>query len=205
MKFGSKLNKHIVTIVIIGVVTVGALGLMLLLLAGNQERNSIPVDPSRNVAKSTTQPTQIVTEKGISAEAQALFNARAESIDDQVAVAKLLEVMELQKRTGEYKVELKVEEKQKYMLINFNRPVKEANVEGFDAQMQNNAQVILALVPDAEEVHWSYTVQGEDGRRKVNTVNFNSKTKTPSVKADIKSFGSSAKKVEELLNLQRGV
>lgn len=207
------INKNLIMLLIIGTVTVIALGVLLMLISGNQEREQVAVDPPVQTAESeqeaesenveeTTQEAAEDKEESISQRAQSLFDAKPESISDPTAVAQLLEKMNLRKNIANYKVTLQTQEEKKGMQITLEKTVTEENKDAFDSEMQKYAELILALIPDADEVQWIYTVKKDSGNEEV-TVYLDTEQATELLNTDVKKFGESAGTVQALLNQQR--
>ena len=207
------INKNLIMFVIVGIVTVVALGILLMLISGNQEREQVAVNPPAQTAESkqdaesedieeTTQGSAEDKNDSISQRAQSLFDAKPESISDPAAVAQLLERMELRKNIANYKVTLQTEQEKKGMQITLEKTVTEENKDAFDSEMQKYAELILALIPDADEVQWVYTVKKESGNEEV-TVYLDAEQATELLNTDVKKFGESAGTVQALLNQQR--
>lgn len=209
----SMINKNLKMILVIAVVTVVALGILLLLISGNEERNQIPTDPTESAETRETEKTA-ETEKAkeptaqhdanVSSEAQRLFDAKAETIDDSIAVAQLLETIDLKKNVDNYSVSLNVKEEPKSMSITFDKTVSKANKDAFDKKVQNYAEQILALVTDAGEVQWTYKVKEEGKKAEEVTMYLNEQQATELLKNSIKRYGESARLVQTLLDQQKG-
>lgn len=207
------INKNLIMFLIVGIVTVVALGVLLMLISGNQEREQVAVDPPAQTAESeqetqaedaqeTSQETAEGTESSTSQRARVLFDAKPESISDPAAVAQLLEKMNLRKNVADYRVTLQTQEEKKGMQITLEKTVTEENKDAFDSEMQKYAELILALIPDADEVQWTYTVK-KAGASEEATVYLDAEQATERLNTDIKKFGESAGTVQALLNQQR--
>lgn len=209
----SVINKNLKMILIIAAVTVIALGILLLLISGNEERNQIPTDPTQS--EETTEPEEtepdpideesgVEPAPGVTKTAQNLYSAKAESIEDSAAVAKLLETIDLKKNVANYIVNLQFKKEPKSLNITFDKTVPAANKDIFDKDMQKYAEQILALITDAGEVQWTYKVK-EDGRKAEEvTVYLSEKQASELLKNNVKEYGESEKMVQALLNQQKG-
>lgn len=205
------INKNLKMILIVAAATAVALGILLLLISGNQERNKIPNEPNQAV-KPTEEPqeqtvheeTTVEKEQGVSQGAQNLFNAKVASIGDSPGIARLLETIDLKKNVANYMVELQAKKDPKSMTINFDKTINQKERKNFDENMQKYAEQILALVTDLNEVQWVYTVEGEDKVKDKVTVFLNIKGATELLRTDVKKYGESAKMVQTLLNQQKG-
>ena len=207
----SVINKNLKMLLIVAAVTAIALGGLLLLITGNQEREQVSVDPP-SVASSEAESTEAETEASkeesqstqanISQRAQSLFAAKVDSLEDSAAVAQLLETIDLRKNVAAYTVRLQLDEEPKGMTITFDETVAEADKDSFDQTMQKYAEQILALVTDAQEVQWTYTLRSNGSNEEV-TVYLNEQQATDLLKNNVKQYGESAEMVQALLNQQQ--
>lgn len=207
----SSINKNMKMILIIAAVTAVALGGLLLLISGNDDRDQVPTDPTvsgeteeTTEPEETTQPTEASSEAGISKLAQKLFAARVDSISDSAAVATLLETMNLKENVTSYMVELQVKEAPKSVNIRFDQTVKQENKDLFDKKVQIYAEQILALISDVQQVQWIYNVKPESGPAEQVTVYLNEQQARELLKNDVKLYGTSEKTIDALLKQQKG-
>lgn len=206
------INKNLKMILIIAAVTVVALGVLLMLISGNEERNQIPTDPTQTAettkpeAEQTVEPEEEENEPapGVSNEARKLFNAKTETLEDSAAVAQLLETIDLKKHIANYVVNLQFKEEPKSLNIAFDKTVPKERKDSFDQKVQAYAEQILALITDADEVQWTYHVKEEGKKKEEVTVYLNVKQATELLKNDVKAYGESEKMVQALLNQQKG-
>lgn len=204
-------NKNLRMILIVAAVTVVALGVLLLLISGNEDRNKIPNDPTEasettegETSASLDETTAAPTEEGVDKDAQALFDAKVESIETSAAVAKLLETIDLKKNVANYRVEIQSKKTPKTLTITFDKEVATKERKVFDDKIQKYAEQILALVTDADEVQWNYTEKKSDKKKDNVTVYLNTTDATALLKEDVKKYGESAKAVQKLLDQQKG-
>lgn len=204
------INKNIITILIVAAFTAVALGVLLMLISGNEERNQVPTAPSEaseaeeETGQKAEATTAVQTEPGVTQTAQILFDSRVQSIEDSVGVAGLLESMDLKKNVASYKVEIQVKKSPKSLAITLDKTVGEKDKQSFDENMKKYAEQILALITDVEEVQWIYTLQPEGKKQEETTVFLDIKGATELLKADVKKYGESAKRVQALLDQQKG-
>lgn len=208
-KVHKAINKNIRMLLIIAAATVVALAVLLMLIAGNEERNQIPTDPTKaSETKESEAPTDVnettvpTQEEGVSQQAQLLYDARVDDINNSAAVAKLLETIDLRKNVASYQVTLLVKDSPKSMVITFDKTISEAERQAFDEKMQNYAEQILALTNGADQVQWVYTVKGEDKKKEERNVYLDGERAKELLKNDVKKYGTSAKAVQNLLNQQ---
>lgn len=206
----SSINKNIKMILVIAAVTAVALGGLLLLISGNNERDQVPTDPTesgetteRATEPETTQAKE-TEDAGISDEAKDLFAARVESIGDSAAVATLLETMDLKTRVANYMVELQTKESPKSVNIRLHKTVNEVDKNTFDRTVQGYALQILALIPDAQQVQWTYTLIPQKGEPADVTVYLNQQQADQLLGSDVKQYGENEKMLDALLKLQKG-
>ncbi|MCB6993461.1 DUF4825 domain-containing protein [bacterium 210820-DFI.6.37] len=209
------INKNLKMILIIAAVTVIALGVLLMLISGNEERNQVPTVPSQSAQNDeseeaeSAEPLEPLEETsdpapGISKEAQSLFEAKVASLEDSAAVAQLLETIDLKKNVASYIVTLQFKKAPKSLNITFDKTVAKEKKDSFDRKMQVYAEQILALVSDADEVQWTYYVKEQGKKKEEVTVYLDEKQATELLKNDVKQYGESEKMVQALLNQQKG-
>lgn len=210
------LKKNMKPVIIVAAVTAVALGGLLLLISGNEDRNQVPLDPTAEGAEAasnaeeTTQAAETTnaagaSEEGVSQEAEKLFAAKVQSIGDPPAVAALLETIDLKKNVANYRVEIQAVQEPKSLNIKFNKIVGETEKDAFDKTMQQYAEQILALVTDAQEVQWTYTLKKESGVAEEVTVFLNEQQAQELLAHPVKSYGQSAQTVDVLLQKQKGI
>lgn len=209
------LKKNMKPIIIVAAVTAVALGVLLLLISGNDERNQVPIDPTVEGEETTangeettqaTQATQTTdaAQAGVSKEAETLFAAKVQSIGDSASVAALLETIDLKKNVANYRVEIQSAQQPLSMNIRFDKVVGEADKDAFDKAMQKYAEQILALITDAQEVQWTYTLKKQGGQEDV-TVFLNEQQAQELLSQNVKAYGESAQAVDALLQKQKGM
>ncbi len=209
------LGKNMKPVILVAAVTAVALGGLLLLISGNEERDQIPIDPTAEGEKvtdnapettQTTQPTQAAdpSQPDLSQMAQKLFAVKVQSIGDSAAVATLLETIDLKKNVANYRVEIQAGQQPLSLNIRFDKTVDEQGKDAFDKEMQKYAEQILALVADAQEVQWTYTLQRQGLQEEV-TVFLNEQQAQELLSQNVKIFGESVEAVEALLQMQKGM
>jgi hypothetical protein len=129
-------------------------------------------------------------EKSAEPEATAddLFSTKSEYVGSAPDDIKLLDVLGVPD-LGAYTIELKTDEKPYSITINFSE-LNEAGPD-IDAKMKIRAPIILALISNVDEVHW--TVDGDKNSYTVS--DWKDKNGT-----DIKSYGDSTESISDLLN-----
>lgn len=209
------LGKNMKPIIIVAAVTAVALGGLLLLISGNEDRNQVPIDPTvegeettANSAETeqTAQTTQAAdpAQAGVSKEAEALFAAKVQSIGDSASVAALLETIDLKKNVANYRVEIQSAQQPLNLNIRFDKVVGEADKDAFDKEMQKYAEQILALITDAQEIQWTYTLKRQSVQEEV-TVFLNEQQAQELLSQNVKAYGESSQAVDALLQKQKGM
>jgi hypothetical protein len=117
-----------------------------------------------------------------------IFSRKNQFIGDAPANEKVLGALGVHD-FGIYTIALKTDEKPYTVTINFSE-LKEAKSE-VEAKMKIRAPIILALISNADEVHW--TIDGNESSYAVSDWNDENGT-------DIKSYGDSATGISNLLN-----
>jgi len=202
-----KTYQNMKTLAIVGVVTVVALAGILYLTTDNGIRNQVPIATTEE--PTVTDPTEAAapttTQEGVTTQAQALFDARVDTINNTDAVAKLLETINLRENIAVYTSSVLPNQTPKTLKITFSKVVNEADRITFNANVQKYAIQILALIADAQQVKWIYTVQTNTGQ----TIRASGVTSVsdsnPLLKENIKQYGASPADVQKLLNVQMGL
>lgn len=198
-------NRNLKLILVVAAIIVIGLGFLLMLISGNQERGE--VDPNKGDATKQTEQREQAKKSdhaNVSDEALDLYNVRVDDITDSSAVAQLLEKTTMRKELGGYMVTLNVKESPKGMLIKFEEKVEEAKQKAFEDSIKIYAEQILALVSEAEEVQWTYTLV-KNGKEETIEDYMNIKVATGLLGMDVKEYGKSPEMVQTLLNNQKGI
>jgi len=143
---------------------------------------------------------------GVSEHARTLYERRAPYIGDAPAVGRLLEALDIADTLGSYTMELETSAKPYVLRLMFTDTVSDGGA--FDTAMINNAIVLLALIDNASQIEWHYefsggmTIRGADKREAsgfyTGVLTEEDAAATMNVE-DIKEYGQSAGKVQELL------
>jgi len=126
-----------------------------------------------------------------------LFKAKNKYIGDISANLKLSNILELGNSLGGYKNQLQTTTKPYGWTLEFENGTP--NPASFDSKMKNYACVLMALIDNIGEVHWSY----DDTLGAKPTQHINSMTQAQCsayVGGPIKSFSESPEKVQQLLD-----
>lgn len=208
MKKKAKLviNRNIKLFLAIAAIIVIGLGVLLMLISGNQDRADITTgDESATKQTQHREKAQKSDHASVSDEALDLYNVRVEDISDSAAVAQLLEKTGMRKELGNYMVTLNVKESPIGMLITFEEKVSEANQKAFEDSVDLYAEQILALVTEAEEVQWTYTLVKDNKKEETVEDYMNIKIATGLLGLDIKDYSETPEMVQTLLNNQKGI
>lgn len=198
-------NRNLKLILVVAAIIVIGLGFLLMLISGNQERGEVDANKG-DATKQTEQREQAKKSDhaNVSDEALDLYNVRVDDISDSSAVAQLLEKTTMRKELGGYMVTLNVKESPKGMLIKFEEKVEEAKQKAFEDSIKIYAEQILALVSEAEEVQWTYTLVKNSKEETIEDY-MNIKVATGLLGMDVKEYGKSPEMVQTLLNNQKGI
>lgn len=130
--------------------------------------------------------------------AQQLFESRNPYVGDNSADLEILTLLNISEDLGDYTIELQTSAEPYSLKLNFQDPVMDK--DAFDLQMQNNACLILALIENAGEVHWSYPAQENSEAGEI-TGSVSAVEISTRLDKDIKKFGETPEQMQELLNL----
>ncbi len=201
------INKNLKIILVVAAIVAVGLGGLLVLVSGNaDDRDQVKTEQveqqeekreERKEAKKDDHP-------GVSDEALALYNARADELADTGAVAQLTETMDLKKNVGSYMVTLHLTEEEKSMLITFDMEVYENEKTAVDKSINMYAQQLLALIDDADKVNWTYTLKKGNKTEKIEG-SLTTKQASDQLKLKIKEYGETPEMVQTLLNSQKGI
>ena len=206
-KFSRALNKNIKIIIIVAAIIAVGFGMLLVLISGNaDDRDQVTTEQmeQHQEKKEERQKADKNDHPGVSDEALALYNARADEISDTGAVAQLTETMDLRKNIGDYMVTLNLTDETKSMLITFNVEVYENEQATVDEKINMYAQQLLALIDDADKVQWTYTLKKGNKTETIEGA-LTKKMVSSQLKLDIKEYGETPEMVQTLLNSQKGI
>ena len=198
-------NKNLKWILLIAIVVVIALGFLLMLISGNEDRDQVATE--QNVASQQQrekQKAQKDDHPGVSDEALALYNARVDDMSDSSAVAQLLEATGMRSTMGKYMVTLNVKDDVKNLVIAFEDTVIEADQAVFDENAVMYAEQLLALIAEAGEVKWSYPAE-KNGKTETVEGSLTSKQATKLLGMEIKDYAETPEMVQTLLHNQKGI
>lgn len=122
-----------------------------------------------------------------------LYELKNPYIGDAAADGRILEKLGVG-QLGDYTTELLTTEEPYVLIIHFKEQPE--NEDMFYKEMRKRAMVALALIENADEVRWTYPVDGQEEVRK-GSVDFND---TYGIK-EFKSYAQSPVKLQELLQL----
>lgn len=136
--------------------------------------------------------------------AGALFDCKVDDINDTASVAKLLEVIGLEKITGEYTVRIDKADDIRVMTLTIDEAVEKSEKENFDYNVQLCAEQVLALVTDVHKVVWEYGVAAKDSKEERAVISIDEAGAQKELGKAVKAFGKSADTVKNLLTIQKG-
>ncbi len=124
-----------------------------------------------------------------------LYNARNKYVGDISANLNLAEILEIGKDLGGYQNQLQTTTVPYGWTLEFENNTLNAAI--FDGKMKNYACVLMALIDNIGEVHWSYDVSGDPVKHS-NVIT--QEQCSDYVGASIKSFSDSPEEVQQLLD-----
>lgn len=134
----------------------------------------------------------------ISKLANDVYEARNPYVGDVSADGKLVAAIGMTNTCGYATTELQTAEEPYGWTFHFTDSVKSAAV--FEEHMKNYACVLIAMTDNLSEVHWTYTVETDDGWVERES-GINKEACSAYVGADIKQFSENPEKVQELLDI----
>jgi bla regulator protein blaR1 len=152
---------------------------------------------SKTSVPSPTDSIENVDTPGVTDLAKQLYAAKNPYIGNASANGKLLMNLGVGDELGNLTIELETS-KQPYILrLNFNDEVYDR--DNFDRKMAAYATFLLALIENADEIQWSYP-STEGGEVQRITVYWDAQNLQSMGINDIKAYGESADKVQELMD-----
>ncbi|HHV12574.1 MAG TPA: DUF4825 domain-containing protein [Clostridiales bacterium] len=151
----------------------------------------------KSVQPDTKKGAAAVDDSGASELAGQLYAAKNPYIGNPSANGKLLGILGIWEQLGNFTLELETSEKPYVLRMNFDHEVYDR--DNFDNGMIRYATLLLALIGNADEIQWSYTYT-EAGEPVLITVYWDSRNLKVLGIDDIKSYGESAPKVQELID-----
>ncbi len=169
-KIKKHVNRNLKVIVVFGIVVVIAMGMLLMLISGNDEdRDAVPIDPTAEQQedkkdKKDRKLAEIGDHPGVSDVALDMYNARVDDIKDTAQVAQLVEAADMREELGGYLITLKTKEGVNTLVIAFERTLKEGENLTFDEAATWYAEQMLALIEEADVIKWTYIIEGQKDR-----------------------------------------
>ena len=138
------------------------------------------------------------------AHAKALYKCAVSDVGDTASVVDLLETMELEKVSGEYKAEISSKDGKEVLALTLSEKISGKDKKVFDNNMKLCAQQMLALIPGVQVVEWTYAIESDSAEAEQATVSLDVDGAKEGLSDDIRSYGKSAKAVHKLLREQAG-
>lgn len=138
------------------------------------------------------------------AHAKALYKCAVSDVEDTASVVDLLETMELEKVSGEYKAEISSKDGKEVLALTLSEKISGKDKKVFDNNMKLCAQQMLALIPGVQAVEWTYAIESDSAEAEQATVSLDVDGAKEGLSDDIRSYGKSAKAVHKLLREQAG-
>ena len=136
--------------------------------------------------------------------AKALYKCAVSDVGDTASVVDLLETMELEKVSGEYKAEISSKDGKEVLALTLSEKISGKDKKVFDNNMKLCAQQMLALIPGVQAVEWTYSIESDSAEAEQATVSLDVDGAKEGLSDDIRSYGKSAKAVHKLLREQAG-
>ena len=135
----------------------------------------------------------------VSAYAQQLYDCRVRYIGAASDDAALIEAMDISENLGGYTLELETDNEPYVLRLIFTGQIKDADMLNRD--MQADAILLLALIDNASEIQWRYSSDPAADGEGIFTGSMTIEEANAVLNEnDIKDFGQSAAKVQELLD-----
>ena len=138
------------------------------------------------------------------AHAKALYKCAVSDVGDTASVVDLLETMELEKVSGEYKAEISSKDGKEVLALTLSEKISGKDKKVFDNNMKLCAQQMLALIPGVQAVEWTYGIESDSAEAEQATVSVDGEGSKEGRWHDSSSYGKSAKAVHKLLREQAG-
>lgn len=138
------------------------------------------------------------------AHAKALYKCAVSDVTDTASVVDLLETMELEKVSGEYKAEISSKDGKEVLALTLSEKISGKDKKVFDNNMKLCAQQMLALIPGVQVVEWTYSIESDSAETEQATVSLDVDGAKKGLSDDIRSYGKCAKAVHKLLREQAG-
>ena len=165
-KIKKQVNKNLKMIFIIALLIVIGMGVLLMLISGNDEdRNEVPINPAETEQQDDKKDrkdrklAEIDDHPGVSDTALNMYNARVDDISDTAQVAQLLEASEMREDMGGYLVTIKTKDGSDILLITYEKQLMSGEDTAFDEMATWYAEQFLALIEEADEVKWAYKIE----------------------------------------------
>lgn len=135
--------------------------------------------------------------------ASELYENAVSDINDTTAVVNLLDAMKFEDAAGEYSAVISEENGVQVLSLNMSEQIDRNDKETFDSNMEIYAQQMLALIPGADKVQWTYSVNSSDAREEKAVVSLDEQGASDILGKDVRSYGESADSVQKLLTRQK--
>jgi beta-lactamase regulating signal transducer with metallopeptidase domain len=138
------------------------------------------------------------TKNAITEETKELFQHKNLFIGDNAADGELLAALGIGDNLGTFTIELETKQKPYILRLMFDKEVTDQIT--LDSKMADYATLLLALIDNADEIQWSYPY-ATDGTMGRMIVNWNQDNLKAMEIEDVKSYGESEAKLQELVDL----
>lgn len=197
-------NSRTVKYIIIGLVAaIAVIAAVMFILSmagsGKDDENSSSessASATSGLAEEAMTPLEIDTSQNY---AKKLYGYKVEDVTDTAAVVNLLETMEMEAVSGKYTATVSTEAEAKVLALTVTEPVAKSDKKVFDSNMTICAKELLALIPEAGKVQWTYSISSHDAEEEVCVVSLDTAGAAEELSKDVKAYGKSAEAFQKLL------
>lgn len=132
-----------------------------------------------------------ITEKAVR-----LYEEKNPYIGDASGNNRLAVTLELSDM-GDFKNELQTQKEPYSWTLHFQEEIDKNREENFNDKMTSYAHVLLALVDNCQEIHWTYRTDGKTVEKVISA-----EDASKVLGQNIKKFGDSERDIQELLNME---
>lgn len=133
-----------------------------------------------------------------------LYDAKVEDINDTAKVVELFEIMGLEETIGEYTVEISMSDNIQTLKLSVLDPVQQADKKVFERNMKKYAKQMLVLIPQVENVEWSYDVINDKAKKKTVATSLDKTAFEEKMGKAPEKYGKSKDSVQKLLRKLAG-
>lgn len=200
-----KAVKMILAVLAALIVLFGAV-MMIVATSGDSEASEKKTEETKSAETSSDAVEETSVSRfvinDIPAYSEEVYGCRVDDINDTASVALLLETMGMEDAAGKYTVEIAPADDMKVLTVTAEAPVKTEARRTYDSNMEICAQQLLALIPEVDQVTWTYPVTGSDDKKENAAVSVDAEAASNAAGEDIRAFGESKQSFEKLVKKQ---